>query len=499
MNKIYLLLLFSIIAVFSIWVFKYYINIDFWNDELITLNQFSFVPLEITIKWYPQPNNHIFFNIINNVYLKFFNITNLFELLDSPYLIRILMLTYSLISIFVVFKIGKDFFNKETGILSALFLATSYPFFNFSVQVRGYILSIMLFSLLIYSLLNFEKNKVKKELFFISLYSFLLLYTIPSNLYFLISIGTFYFLKIIFYQYKKHKLFNFLSYFKIKYSYILLAFLFSLIPTVIMYSLLGDQLFINSQPYIKSVGFFNFQTLFEKMPRIILEFFSFRTLLFLSPLLFLFKKDFLISNKKYLFFFLSIFFLPFIFSFIRGDEPFERLFIPLISIFSLFFGIIIYDFINYFKLLKNKFYIFFFLLFIFCNVSFYLCRLNFYEQVNNHSEDYSSLHYVGNFYNYFQGNFVVNNLLKEFLNTYNNNYPILGYLVDGEASKLYGLKYNLTIHNIVELKYVDLDKFYVITPVVNYYTSFINSLNLGFNVEKVNNIDSYYSILKVER
>ena len=37
------------------------LNNDFWNDELYTLDKFTFVPISQTLWDYHVPNNHIFF------------------------------------------------------------------------------------------------------------------------------------------------------------------------------------------------------------------------------------------------------------------------------------------------------------------------------------------------------------------------------------------------------------------------------------------------------
>ncbi|MFK7775093.1 MAG: hypothetical protein AB8F94_23330 [Saprospiraceae bacterium] len=48
---------------------KDHLNLDFWNDEIYTLKHFIFAPIATTLSDYHVPNNHIFFNLINNIYL----------------------------------------------------------------------------------------------------------------------------------------------------------------------------------------------------------------------------------------------------------------------------------------------------------------------------------------------------------------------------------------------------------------------------------------------
>jgi len=198
MNKKHYLLkdgiIFMGIATPFIFWFATHINTDFWYDEVSSLYFYVFRGVNSIVTNYRLPNNHIFFNLINHFYLKMLGITSLYSLMDFPYKIRCLSLFYSLVTFFYVYLIGKNFFNKYVAYLFLIIFTTTIPYFNFALQVRGYNMSIMLISIIIYHCMRFEeKNKTIDGLFFL-IGIILCLYTIPLNLYFILSMGVFYFI-----------------------------------------------------------------------------------------------------------------------------------------------------------------------------------------------------------------------------------------------------------------------------------------------------------------
>jgi hypothetical protein len=174
------------LGIFLVWILKY-INLDFWYDELFSLDHFVLVPFWNIPTDYSYPNNHIFFNILNKIYLRF-SIRDINILMDTPYVIRSLMLMYTLGVFIVLYQIAVLFYNRRVAVLSLIILMTTVPFYNFSVQVRGYILSTLLVLLLLYFVWRFDRIPSGMIAIFLVVSSSLLLYTIPSNLYFVLSI-----------------------------------------------------------------------------------------------------------------------------------------------------------------------------------------------------------------------------------------------------------------------------------------------------------------------
>ena len=111
----------AIIAVFApflFWVFRL-INMDFWYDEVFSLVHYTFVPLQETIANYSTANNHILFNLINNIFIRLIGIRDLYALMDQPFIIRILPLGYTIISLLYVYLIGRSFFNRFIAVTAA--------------------------------------------------------------------------------------------------------------------------------------------------------------------------------------------------------------------------------------------------------------------------------------------------------------------------------------------------------------------------------------------
>ena len=216
-----------------------HINVDFWNDEIYTIQHFIFTTLGNTISDYHVPNNHIFFNLINNLYLKIIGISSLHDLFDNPWKLRIIPLIYSFITAYYIYKIGCKYINRTIGLLTLVLFITSLSFYNFSLQIRGYGLSIMLGVLIVYYILNYLNNLNKREIVIVAFLSFFLFYTIPSNLYFLTSIIA----ALGFYIIIDKR--NIGDLFYNKYSYLIYAIISGILFTVFLYISIISDVFSN--------------------------------------------------------------------------------------------------------------------------------------------------------------------------------------------------------------------------------------------------------------
>src|ERR1039458_3746805 len=142
--------LFILLLVYSILQLKN-INLDFWNDEVYTLKNFVFVPFHKIITDYHVPNNHVFFSIITKFYLKIIGINSLYDLMDRPWSLRLLMLLISYFTILLTYLLSRNIYGKDIAFLCIVILITTIPYFNFCLQIRGYMLSTFLFVFLLYS------------------------------------------------------------------------------------------------------------------------------------------------------------------------------------------------------------------------------------------------------------------------------------------------------------------------------------------------------------
>ena len=160
---------------------------DFWSDEIYSLNEFILVPISKTLTDYHVPNNHVFANLIANIYLKIIQIDSLGDLLYRPYLIRVVPFVFALGTYFYLYKIGRKFFSRSVALLSVGLLVFNLSYINFALQIRGYGLSAMLLIAIVYCI--FEGFESKKSYVRLALLTSLLFYTTPSNLLFLLGIG----------------------------------------------------------------------------------------------------------------------------------------------------------------------------------------------------------------------------------------------------------------------------------------------------------------------
>lgn len=330
LEKIGLLLIFIVFY----WIQKDHLRLDFWNDEIYTLKHFVFAPLTTTLSDYHVPNNHIFFNLINNIYLKIIGVDNLFDLMDKPYLIRLLPFIYSIITILYVYFLGEKFFNSAIGILSVIILLSSISFFNFGLQLRGYSLSMMLLTMIIFYSLKYLETKEKRDSIFIIILSFLAFYTVPVNIYPILGVFIFFFTKGIFLKYKQLKT-NSLDYFKISFFLFLGLFI-----GFIFYLPMFRQVFFNE--YVVSHKLFNLEV-FQKLLPDVWRFFLGKKLViniligigFIGS--FFIKKSTFRKDENILLW--AVFLAPFLISFIRGEYIPDRALSMLIPIFSILIAV----------------------------------------------------------------------------------------------------------------------------------------------------------------
>lgn len=318
-----------------------YINLDFWRDEMYSLDHFVFVPIKTIVTDYHIPNNHILANLLNHIFLYTFDLEDT-DLLRYPWKIRILMLLYTIITFVYVYRIGRNFFHPLTGIFSVMILGSTLPFLNFAVQVRGYSLSIMLNAISIYYIARYHKIGRKKDIILIFFSVCLLIYTIPSNIYIVASMMTLWvFLAIFQDSTSKHTI----SGRELALSVSILA---GTVAAAILYlpllpSIIENRYVMGS--YVETRGS-NFQTLV-----MMIQFFghlTFDRYFILAPIIYtalqLYRKHFYFrkSYKSIILLFLSVSTIfPFIFSALRGDNPYDRTFIPVVIPFSILWGILL--------------------------------------------------------------------------------------------------------------------------------------------------------------
>ncbi|HEY5998238.1 MAG TPA: hypothetical protein VI078_02935 [bacterium] len=166
-----------------------YLQLDFWFDEIATLENYVMVPLAKTVTDYTYPNNHVFFSLLMNLAFKAFHIHNFNHLLDHPRIARLIMLAISAATLLLVYAVGRRSFGRFTGACALVLLATCVPFYNYAVQFRGYVLSMALLCLLLPIVWDMERDATAGRAAAAAGVSALLVYTIPLNLYVLAAMA----------------------------------------------------------------------------------------------------------------------------------------------------------------------------------------------------------------------------------------------------------------------------------------------------------------------
>jgi hypothetical protein len=311
----------------------YRVNLDLWNDELYTLDKFTLVPLQTILYDYHVPNNHILFNLINKAFLAVLDFGSMSQLLNNPWVLRSISGVYSMVTIVSVFYIAKIKWGPWVAVLAVVFLMTSWPFMNYAFQIRGYALSSCLLSLLVLVLFRLNDGEFSvRGLFAVSALSFLLVVSIPLNLYVLLVLGMYFGGCIAIRCYKSKQLI-----FSLRDADVVgtMGILIGTLVALVFYIPIFNDVFFNE--YTVGVHMFHHHSI-EVLFHFVIQFLSDKwilllVLLFGSCVLGLRKLKG--DQKRSVILLLLLCFGPFAISFVRGDWSPSRSFIPLLPYFSL--------------------------------------------------------------------------------------------------------------------------------------------------------------------
>jgi hypothetical protein len=389
-----------------------YINLDFWHDEIYTLDYFVFVPISTIVTDYRAPNNHIFFNILNHLYIHGFGI-DYSDLLREPWKIRILMLFYTFLTFIYVYKIVREFFGFLEGFLAVIILGSTLPFINFTIQVRGYTLSMTLLAMILYYNLHYYRYGSRKSGFLVVTLTSLLFYTIPSNIYIIASIFIYWLSRYLFLEMKNKytQQEGKITYNREK-NLAIMIILGTIVATIWYIPILPKVIDNNTT---RTTGIPRLSTTTQLMPVFLEHLISKRHLLIpmaLYGLLRIFRRKNQDSGEIYLFLALMVF--PFLLSTLRGDKPFDRTFIPLVVPFSMVGGISLKAATEGFNCRYTSFFLV--LTFLVNAVSFTFSVISRDRILLSNIESGKHLHDITN--NYYQNYYRPSALMKEFAEIY---------------------------------------------------------------------------------
>lgn len=204
-------------------------------DEACTYILFTREGLIETLTNYPAPNNHVFYSTLTVI-------GNMFPFGSILFKIRMLSITINILALLALYKFAVTFFGRNFGLLliaiySGLFLTIYY-----SYMARGYGLVNLFFIVCLYYTFKIVTGDERRKNFLLfGLFSILGIYTIPTFIYPVISLGVYIILL------KPHL---FRAQFMASIGIVLTALL---LYSPIIYSC-GLKSIIDN-PYVKSIGF----------------------------------------------------------------------------------------------------------------------------------------------------------------------------------------------------------------------------------------------------
>lgn len=174
---------------FTLWVVARSLSADLWYDEVWSLQHYSLQSLHRVVTDYTHPNNHVFYNLVQHVWLHAVGIEDLGQALVAPAWVRLPSLLFALGCVLCVGRIARAWFGPAAGWLAPTVLVTSMPFFHFAVQARGYALATLLMAWLVLLVQRAANARHRVDALAIPTATALALYTLPSNLYWVVALA----------------------------------------------------------------------------------------------------------------------------------------------------------------------------------------------------------------------------------------------------------------------------------------------------------------------
>lgn len=302
--------------------------VDFWYDEVMSLEEFILVPFKKTVTDYPVPNNHIFFSLLMNSWLKLWGIHTFAEAVQSIWVVRLLPALFSAGALYTVTATVNRATKQRWGVVGMVALMAMLPFYNYATQVRGYGLSILLITLITNRLVAYYQTRKAMSGVWASVFTALFIYTIPSNLYpviaFLAVAGT-----MCLWTLAKEGFKQAVNSVHAK------AALFvgsGVVLAIVLYLPVFKQVISND--YVKSAGMFRVEIWGEALQilKYLIKPYFISLIIIVWGLWFAVVKK---ADMRVVAVLAVVIALPFVFSYLRGDKPFDRVFLwicPLLAI-----------------------------------------------------------------------------------------------------------------------------------------------------------------------
>ena len=287
------------------------------NDENAMLLYFGYSPLHLIITNYWDANNHIFHTILVRLMGVWFGEENSIAIRFPTFL-------FGLASLWMVYQIALELFRSTLVARMALAIATLNPtHIHYSQTARGYSLIIFFSAAIILLSLKVLRSEIsfgKGSL--LAIYGFLSVYTIPTNIYFLIGLGAWIFV-VQFAPDSQMRYFKNTEERKIKGFFFLKIALAIAVLSIAAYAPLLNQLVDTIKNHQIMNSEIQWNSVSVLIPAVLEKVFPNYLLLFLPVLVlgFFYTNS---PNHSYRSITLVIFFLPFVFTWLSGMGGYPR-------------------------------------------------------------------------------------------------------------------------------------------------------------------------------
>ena len=148
------------------------------EDEAIAFNRYIDVPWQKLILGYQDTNQHTLFLLISKFFIWIFG--------ETEIVYRFPSLLFGVLSIPLIYRLGMTMkFPWSSALLSSILMALSWPHLKYSMEGRGYGITIFLVLLVIYSAIQFLNNSRWVWGGILIGSGFAMTIALPSNLFFL--------------------------------------------------------------------------------------------------------------------------------------------------------------------------------------------------------------------------------------------------------------------------------------------------------------------------
>ena len=154
------------------------------EDEAISFNRYIDVPWQKLIFFYQDTNQHTLFLLISKFFIWVFGETEIIYRLPS--------FLFGVLSIPLMYRLGLVMkFSRSSAVLAALLMTLSWPHLKYSMEARGYGITIFLVLLVIFSAIQLLNNSRWVWGGVLIGSGFAITMALPSNLFFLGSLTIF--------------------------------------------------------------------------------------------------------------------------------------------------------------------------------------------------------------------------------------------------------------------------------------------------------------------